>query len=514
MTITSSSGSRTTAVASAFVVFAVAAVVKFAGSADGPQHFSSTSLDLLDDDIQVALQMSRPSISSRSMSTAAVATIGREDNSPSEGKSITETASAARFVAMKVRELVNSATTQEFVLYRVDKASTGLSIWTIVLVSAGILVICIAVVAFISPLFEQVREIAITMMLAVVYMAWSAGLIATNKQVSSVFPHAFSLAALQMLTCTVASRVLLYASPQRFPALVILQSWEADKQYPIILTLCVIAACFGFGIALENNAYLYASVAFLQIMKEMGLAFVAGFTIFLKLDRIGWQRGLLLLGIVAGGVCFAEGDCSFMVAGLVFQLSSNLLNATRMVLQNFLLAARQGLPLDPMSYVALVCPACLLVLLPAMICDITVDPVQWRGSIYASWHWILTSCLLSFCLNLLVAVLIQRISAVGFCITGSMKNIFVVLGSLVARAEMPNLSQVVGCCLIFAFVPAYSLLKMWESAKPTEAQKADAVVSTPPPGAEADAAATPSTPPPAFAGALLRLCAKLIVPAK
>lgn len=305
----------------------------------------------------------------------------------------------------------------------------------------------------------------LTILLAVVYVLWSSALIMVNSFVvqGDHYVHPLLLVTLHMLSCSVTMNGLRLIKPHWFDGFAKLQemAWE-DKREALKIIL-VVASCFAISLVAENAAYWYASVSLLQMIKETGLVLVAWCAIVFGLDSFVPRKWVLLLLIAAGGIMCVRGEPHFVILGPALQLGTNFCTAMRLSLQNKLLVRTCGLQLDPLSYVALVSPFCFgALIIPAIAVSCTHQNLL--SALRASSGMITVSCTLAVGLNLIVAVLVQRVSAVGFTLIGSLKTALIILSSVYVLDTDTSMVQILGCALVFSSVTSYAVMNMWEKA--------------------------------------------------
>lgn len=277
------------------------------------------------------------------------------------------------------------------------------------------------------------------------------------------YVHPLLLVTLHMLSCSVSMNGLRLIKPHWFDGFAKLQEMSWEEKREALKIIPVVASCFAITLVAENSAYWYASVSFLQMVKETGLVLVAWCAIIFGLDSCVPRKWVLLLFCVAGGVMCVRGEPHFVMLGPALQLGSNVCNAVRLSLQNKLLVRTCGLKLDPLSYVALVSPFCFgALLIPAIAISVTHQNLL--SSLRASFGMITVSCTLAVGLNLLVAVLVQRTSAVGFTLIGALKTALVITSSVYVLDTDTSMVQMLGCALIFSSVTSYAVVTMWEKA--------------------------------------------------
>eukprot|EP00392_Amoebophrya_sp_AT5.2_P014718 g14879.t1 len=250
------------------------------------------------------------------------------------------------------------------------------------------------------------------------YVGCSTGLIAFNKFLvhEDRFPFAITLVLLHMSCSFFICLGLFFVKPDWFPSL---QAFTEDllvsRRFQIVFaTVLPISLFFAGTLVLSNMAYLYCSLAFLQMMKEGNLALVYLGSLLLGLEKgrasaytsdnamiarsISQNRsekvqlsqktmslGYIFKGVetrVAGILLFIMGATSmtiygelhFVWLGFVIQLGSQCCEVGKILLQNRCLAAenpsaektskaKAAAKMDPLSFVLTCSPCSIPVLL-------------------------------------------------------------------------------------------------------------------------------------------------------
>jgi len=299
--------------------------------------------------------------------------------------------------------------------------------------------------------------------LGATYFIASVAILFVNKYVMNAgrFPHPVSLVMLHMVTCTTFSSLMKhFIAPSWFPTH---KQLEGEKGYAVRISILGIAACFALSLCLENAALMYSTVAFLQMVKEPNLILLAVMSWAAGQDALSKPRVFLLVVVVVGALLIINGEVHLSVTGLALQFTSSMFNCVRLVLQAKLLVKDAGIRLDPISYLSLVAPACLVSLVPAA-------GMEWfftESSIFSAfkiwWPPILLSCFLACGLNLVIAGVIREVSSLGFSLMGSFKSALVIVTFFVAVDAPTTLRQISGTVIVFVSIASYSTLKARES---------------------------------------------------
>merc|ERR1719436_2268346 len=110
-----------------------------------------------------------------------------------------------------------------------------------------------------------------------------------------------------------------------------------------------------------------------------------------------------------------------------------------------------------MSYTFFVAPICLVVLIVGNIVtrqgSILTDAADW-------WPCLIPNACLAFCLNVTIALVIKETSAVGFIVTGIVKDIVLVVFSSIVFHDVITAKQAACFCITLSGVFFWSFMKV------------------------------------------------------
>jgi len=269
------------------------------------------------------------------------------------------------------------------------------------------------------------------------YIVLSGGLIDFNKYLvhEGRFPHPMALTAIHMFTSLVLTSIILVAKPSMMPSV----EKNRGRLFDLYKYLIPLGCFFAVMLYGSNKAYMYCSVAFLQFMKETNVVLAFLFSALAGLQTVNRQRLFVILWVISGSsLCvsqFAE-CCRAVIAELVLSGSDY--------------------KLDSLSYAFFISPICLAVLVIGNI-------VTWNNEILtdaaAMWYLLLPNACLAVCLNITIAQVIKETSAVGFMITGMVKDVCLVCFSSVMFHDTIQKQQ------WFAFMITLSGVFFWSYMK-------------------------------------------------
>jgi len=293
-----------------------------------------------------------------------------------------------------------------------------------------------------------------TLSLCSVYIALSGGLINFNKYLmhKGRFPHPMALTAMHMFASLVLCSVVLLVRPSAMPG-VEKSKGNMKKLYKYLAPIGFLFAIMLYG---SNRAYLYCSVAFLQFMKEANVVLVFTFSALAGLQTFNRQRTVVIAWVILGSSLCVSGELNFVFIGFMLQGFSQLAECMRAVVAELVLTGSE-FRLDSLSYTFFMAPVCLVVLICGNI-------LTWDSSVLTDlavwWPYLIPNACLAFCLNVCIAKVITETSAVGFIITGVVKDIALVVFSSMAFHDTITHKQWLSFTVTLSGVFFWSFMKV------------------------------------------------------
>jgi hypothetical protein len=221
-----------------------------------------------------------------------------------------------------------------------------------------------------------------------------------------------------------------------------------------------IAALFSISLAMGNRAYIYCSIAFIQMVKASHAVMTYLLNTLVGAELFMWSK-LQIVTLVCFGVMLAvTGELHFHMSGFLCQCLSSVSECARIVLIGQLLN-KSGLKMDPLTAVSYYAPLCLVFLVPFAF--VTEVPSDW-GTFAQDFQrevgfgWLILNGLVAFALNVSVVLLINATSPVVFILCGIMKDITIISGSVVALHQPVSAQQIVGYVAAVVGIQAFNLV--------------------------------------------------------
>ncbi|GAA5936424.1 hypothetical protein JCM3775_000817 [Rhodotorula graminis] len=261
--------------------------------------------------------------------------------------------------------------------------------------------------------------------------AWILG----NKEGDLNFRYPIFLTTTHLVYATLATRLM-----RRFTHLIdgldnVQMSW--DRWYKNIVP---IGALFSASLIFSNLAYLTLSVSFIQMLKAFTSVAVLGMSVMMGLDTWDKRKAVTVIGISAGVALASYGELRFVFSGFVFQCFGILFEATRLVAIQKLL---QGLRMDPLVSLYYYAPVC------AVFNGLLVLPFEGWAPIEQVLDKVgpitlFVNCNVALLLNVSVVFLIGCASSLVLTLSGVLKDILLVTGSVVLFGTPVTMIQLAG----------------------------------------------------------------------
>lgn len=195
----------------------------------------------------------------------------------------------------------------------------------------------------------------------------------------------------------------------------------------MIYQIVPVAFLFSISLVLSNNAYIYLSVSYIQMLKAFTPVAVLIFSFLSGLEKTSMFELYIVVVICVGVAITSVGELQFSYTGFVFQSLAIMAESSRLVLTNILLKQLKLDSLSSLYYIAPVC-ACFI----GVACAIFESAqLPWDRIFSFDFGYILlANGLVAFTLNVAVVMLINQSSALVLTLAGIIKDIMLVFLSI------------------------------------------------------------------------------------
>ncbi|CAD7940491.1 unnamed protein product [Amoebophrya sp. A120] len=327
-----------------------------------------------------------------------------------------------------------------------------------------------------SWLAEQVqrRPVLMTIFWIGLMLCCSAGLISYNKYlIHGPFPFAIALTCWHMVCCTLFAWALYAVKPSYFPTAQVIRAGTAQQAREYLYFMIPLAICFSCGVVLSNVAYKYATIPFLQMMKELNVVIVYCMSLCVGMEIFQCRLVSVLAVIVLGSYFSITGEAKFVFLGFLVQGGSQFFECTRLVTVSKVLSNNSwGIKrVDPLSFLLLVSPVSFLLLSFVLV-------FTWETAIATSfvenWQALVGNGLTALLLNIVTTMMMSAFSALTFVVAGVMKDCCIVacgmlfFGESITAMQAGGFAVQVTGCGLYSYLKASTSLAAIEDAKKKE----------------------------------------------
>ncbi|RMZ92097.1 hypothetical protein DV736_g655, partial [Chaetothyriales sp. CBS 134916] len=286
----------------------------------------------------------------------------------------------------------------------------------------------------------------------VTWISFSGGTILFNKWLLATLQFKFpiTLTAWHMIFSTIMTQLLARTTT-------LLDGRKTVKMTGRVYLRAILPIGFFFSLSLicGNKAYLYLSVAFIQMLKA---------TMPVAVLLTSWILGvappnLKTLGnvalIVVGVVIASIGEIEFNTVGFLYQAGGIMFEATRLVMVQRLLSSSE-FKMDPLVSLYYFAPVCgLMNSVTALFMEI---PSMTLDNIYnVGLFTLLANAMVAFLLNVSVVFLIGKTSSLVLTLCGILKDILLVMASMMIWGTQVSAMQFFGYSIALGGMLYYKL---------------------------------------------------------
>ncbi|KAJ1334192.1 UDP-galf transporter [Microdochium nivale] len=216
-----------------------------------------------------------------------------------------------------------------------------------------------------------------------------------------------------------------------------------------------IGLMFSLSLILGNFAYLYLSVSFIQMLKATNVAATLLATWIFGMAAPNYKV-LGNVGIIVVGVIIASyGELKFDMFGFLIQIGGVVAEAIRLVMVQRLLSSAE-FKMDPLVSVYYYAPACALI--NGVLTLFVEIPRMTMNDIYSVGVFVLiANAFVAFLLNVSVVLLIGKTSAVVLTMAGVLKDILLVVSSMLIFGDPVTAQQYFGYSIALGGLTYYKL---------------------------------------------------------
>jgi len=312
-----------------------------------------------------------------------------------------------------------------------------------------------------SSEMANVKELLLAAYLIVQWIFLSSCIILFNKHLlSGGFPFPCTLVCIHMIFVSICAATWRATGWAEVPN-VTYNNW--------VCGFLPVGMCFAASLLLSNAAYVYITVAFIQMIKASTPVVVLLISFAMRIEKANAQLGGYII-LISSGVALS---CATNVevntkthVGLLMQLAAVACEAMRLCLANVLLAS-SGIKLSPIASLYYIAPTSLLCLtVPWTL----LEASKWADILVAfvevGFLKLAANASVAFVLNLATMALIKYTSALTLNVAGVVKDLLLIAWSVVINGAIVGSLQYVGYAIALSGVTGYSAYKRAQGAAP------------------------------------------------
>lgn len=267
------------------------------------------------------------------------------------------------------------------------------------------------------------------------WMSVSCTMILFNKAVLSVlnFPFPMFLTAWHMFFGTVLTQILSRYTDM-LPGV---KEGKIDAD-AIKTKILPVSLCFAISLVLSNKAYIYLAVSYIQMVKAFTPVAVLLCSFLLGLENPSMLELNLVLIISLGVSLTSVGESAFSMTGFIYQCLAIVAESGRLVLTNSVLKKFKLDSLSTFYYVAP--PSMVLIAIACFIFEFQQLPYHMMMT-FEFWAMMIANGCVAFGLNIASVLLIQHTSALVLSLAGIIKDILLVVLSMIIFRSPVTLIQ-------------------------------------------------------------------------
>lgn len=298
------------------------------------------------------------------------------------------------------------------------------------------------------------KQLILTYLYLLVYVLLSSGVILYNKWVLSPkyfnFPYPITLTMIHMgfsgLVAFFLVRILKVVSP-------------VNMTFEIYATCVIpISAFFASSLWFGNTAYLFISVAFIQMLKALMPVATFFMAVICGTEKLRCDVFLNMLLVSVGVVISSYGEIHFNVVGTLYQVTGIFAEALRLVLTQVLLQ-KKGLSLNPITSLYYIAPCSFFFLfVPWFLLE---KPEMDVSQIQFSFWIFLSNAVCALALNFSIFLVIGRTGAVTIRVAGVLKDwILIALSTVIFPESTITGLNITGYAIALCGVVMYNYLRV------------------------------------------------------
>ncbi|KAF8556073.1 TPT-domain-containing protein [Imleria badia] len=207
---------------------------------------------------------------------------------------------------------------------------------------------------------------------------------------------------------------------------------DGVKDVPVSRTMFLrsilpIGLLFSGSLILSNSAYLYLSIAYIQMLKAFTPVAILLISWLSRTKEPNRILALIVCMISSGVALASHGELHFDLTGFLIQAGAVAFEASRLVMIEILL---HGLKMDPLVSLHYYAPVCAVINLLVLPFTEGLEPFYEIAAGNISWAVLISNALVAFLLNVAAVFLVSAGSGLVLTLAGVFKDILLIAGSV------------------------------------------------------------------------------------
>jgi hypothetical protein len=211
-----------------------------------------------------------------------------------------------------------------------------------------------------------------------------------------------------------------------------------------------IGVLFSASLITSNSAYLYLSVAYIQMLKAFVPVAILLISWTFRIKEPNMRLGVIVFMISCGVALASHGELHFNLIGFLMQAAAVGFEASRLVMIEILLHGMKMDPLVSLHYYAPVCAGINLLILPFTEGLAPFYEIMSVGPLV-----LLSNASVAFCLNVAAVFLVGAGSGLVLTLAGVFKDILLITGSVLIFGSLITPLQVIGYAIALGGLVLY-----------------------------------------------------------
>jgi drug/metabolite transporter (DMT)-like permease len=216
-----------------------------------------------------------------------------------------------------------------------------------------------------------------------------------------------------------------------------------------------IGLLYSGSLVFSNMVYLYLNVAFIQMLKSAAPVAVLFTSWIWRVEEPSKRKFFNVMVIVLGVGLASLGEIQFSWVGFMFQVGGIVFEAMRLVMIQVMLS-EDGQKMDPLVSLYYYAPVCAFMnIVVALFTE--VQTFKMSALFETGFSILILNATVAFLLNVSSVFLIGKTSGLVMTLTGILKNIILVVASVMIWATQISGLQVFGYAIALGGLMYYSL---------------------------------------------------------